>query len=69
MSESALIKVRFYDPDVGYENLWTEKSGEDLYVIQSIRYFIYDISVGDVVRAEAVENGSVLALSRRVEGL
>jgi hypothetical protein len=49
--EDNLVKVRFFDKDVGYENLWAEPIGGDLYRIESIPFFVYNISVGDVVRA------------------
>lgn len=52
MDGSPLKKVQFFDADIGYENLWAEESGVGLYVIQSIPFFIYDISVGDTVRVE-----------------
>jgi|SRR5579875_2802494 len=60
MSEDSLEKVRFFDADVGYENLWAAKSTDDLYVIKSVPYFVYDISVDDVVRVARDETDDVL---------
>jgi len=59
-------KIRFYDPDVGYENLKAEKDGEGLFVIKSIPYFIYNISVDDVVRAYDDPTDNVLCFSETV---
>ena len=60
MDGSPLRKVQFFDADIGYENLWAEESGAGLYVIQSIPFFIYDISVGDTVRVEeSAPNGGL----------
>jgi len=63
MSNPNLYKIRFYDADVGYENLWAEKSSHqnDAYVIKSIPYFIYEISVDDVVKAITDEEDGVLS--------
>jgi hypothetical protein len=63
MANPKLCKIRFYDADVGYENLWAEKSAHqnDAYVIKSIPYFIYEISVDDVVKAITDEEDGVLS--------
>jgi hypothetical protein len=66
MPEEQLQKIRFYDPDVGYENLWAEKDAAGLYVIKSVPYFVYDISVGDTVRASENNTDQVLSFSERV---
>lgn len=66
MEDKTLVKVQFFDQDVGYENLWAEAIGENLYEIKSIPYFVYDISVGDVVRAKP-NAGQVLAFIEVVQ--
>jgi hypothetical protein len=66
MPETELQKMRFYDPDVGYENLWAEKDEEGHYVIKSVPYFIYDISVGDRVRASEDNADRVLSFLERI---
>jgi Domain of unknown function (DUF4265) len=50
-------KIQFYDPDVGYENLWATDIGNGLYRIKSVPFFIYGISVGDVVSAKPDSDG------------
>ena len=67
MGRRELPKIRFYDADVGYENLRAEKKNEDLYVIKSIPYFIYNISIDDVVRVHRDETDHVLCFSELVE--
>lgn len=47
-----LIKIQFYDSDVGYENLWAADLGNGFYRIESVPFFIYGISVGDIVSAK-----------------
>ncbi|SDL61861.1 protein of unknown function [Arthrobacter sp. ov407] len=43
--------------DVGggdsFEQLWTERVGEDRFELSCIPFFAYDMALGDVVRAEA----------------
>jgi Domain of unknown function (DUF4265) len=56
VEQSSLYKIKFYDKDVGYENLWAEKLEDGLYNIQSIPYFIYNLSVDDIVRAQPDDN-------------
>lgn len=51
------VKVQFYEPDVGYENLWTTDLGKGLYRIESVPFFVYGISKGDVVSAERDSEG------------
>jgi len=51
---------------VGYENLLAEPTGEGLFVIKSIPYFIYNISIDDVVRAYEDETDEVLCFSETV---
>jgi len=52
-----LIKIQFYDPDVGYENLWAARITGSRYRIESIPFFIYGISFGDVVTATPDNEG------------
>lgn len=65
MLDTQLQKISFYDPDVGYENLLAEEDEAGLYVIKSIPYFIYGISVGDTVRASN-NTDQVLSFLERV---
>jgi|SRR5712692_735088 len=53
----ARLKVQFYDSDVGYENLWATYLGNDSYRVESIPYFIYGISLHDVVEARPDPEG------------
>jgi Domain of unknown function (DUF4265) len=55
--DTKLVKVQFYEPDIGYENLWASPLGSDLYSIQSLPYFVYGISLHDVVRARPDPEG------------
>lgn len=57
MVGSRLIKIQFYDPDVGYENLWAENVGGQHYQLKSVPFFIYGIAVDDVVRAIPDDEG------------
>jgi len=41
--------VQFYDPDIGYENLWAEAVAGRLYRLESVPFFIYGVSRDDVV--------------------
>jgi hypothetical protein len=50
-------KVQFYDADVGYENLWAVALGNDLFRIESVPFFIYEISRNDVVLARPASDG------------
>jgi Domain of unknown function (DUF4265) len=56
-SEKEWVKIQFYDPDVGYENLWACPLDGDLYRIESGPYFIYGVSLHDVVRARPDQEG------------
>jgi Domain of unknown function (DUF4265) len=53
MPENArkLVKIQFYDPDVGYENLWAARLKEKHFRIESIPFFVYGVSLGDIVTA------------------
>jgi hypothetical protein len=52
-----LTKIQFYDPDVGYENLWAATIGSGLYRIESVPFFVYGISAGDIVSAKPDSDG------------
>lgn len=52
-----LVKVQFYDPDVGYENLWAARVKRQRYRIESIPFFIYGVSLHDVVAASPDHEG------------
>jgi hypothetical protein len=56
-AEKELVKIQFYDPDVGYENLWASPSEGDLYTLESVPYFIYGVSLHDLVRARPDQEG------------
>ena len=49
--EKELVKVQFYDPDIGYENLWGNGLGKNTFRIESIPFFIYGVSRDDIVSA------------------
>ncbi len=66
MPQKKLVKIKFYDPDVGYENLWAVPVSKDRYRIESIPFFVYDISTGDVVAASPDAQGQ-LQFSKVVE--
>jgi hypothetical protein len=55
--------------DVGsgdkFEQLWSEKVGEGLFEICCIPFFVYDLALGDVVRAEAESGCLVRSVARR----
>lgn len=57
--EDDLVKIQFYDPDVGYENLWASPLEGDLYCIESVPYFVYGVSLRDVVRARPDQEGKL----------
>jgi hypothetical protein len=41
--EEEFVKVQFYDPAVGYENLWATGRERNHYRIESISFFIYGV--------------------------
>jgi hypothetical protein len=57
--EKELVKVQFYDPDIGYENLWTTELGTDRYRKESIPFFIYGVSRDDIVTASPDDEGKL----------
>jgi uncharacterized protein DUF4265 len=52
-----LVMVQFYDPAVGYENLWALPVGDGAYRLENPPFFIYDIALNDVVAATPNEDG------------
>ena len=57
MVRDKLVKVQFYDPDIGYENLWAARISNDTYRIESVPFFIYGIALGDIVIALPNDQG------------
>lgn len=51
MTKETLAKIQFYDPVIGYENLWAADLGKNRYRIESIPFFIYGVSLHDTVTA------------------
>lgn len=54
-----LIKIQFYDPDIGYENLWAMPVSRSRYRIESIPFFIYGVSFRDIVSASPDAKGQL----------
>ena len=52
-----LVKIQFYDPDIGYENLWADPLRDGLYRVESIPFFVYGVSPGDIVSARPDADG------------
>ena len=50
------MKVQFYEADVGYENIWASPSDDAAYVIESIPFFVYNVSLKDVVLTHPSED-------------
>lgn len=57
MNENELVKVQFYDSSIGYENIWAAPLGGGTYRLENPPFFIYDISLHDVVAATPDEDG------------
>jgi len=55
--EAQLVKIQFYDPEVGYENIWALPLGNGAYQLENPPFFIYDIAAGDAVAAVADADG------------
>jgi hypothetical protein len=63
----SFVKVQFYEPDVGYENIWASVSdAPDAYVIESVPFFVYDISLKDVVLTKPHGETGVISFERIV---
>jgi hypothetical protein len=57
MEDVKSVKVQFYDPVVGYENIWAMPLGDGTYRLENPPFFVYDVSVDDVVSAIPNEDG------------
>jgi hypothetical protein len=57
MEDGKSVKVQFYDPVVGYENIWAMPLGDGTYRLENPPFFVYDVSVDDVVSAIPNEDG------------
>lgn len=57
MIRNQLVKVQFYEADVGYENLWAAPLGHDKYRLESVPFFVYGVALHDVVVAKADDQG------------
>jgi hypothetical protein len=55
--KAEFVKVQFYDPVVGYENLWADELSGNNYRIESTPFFIYGISRHDIVAASPDAEG------------
>ena len=55
--EQEPVQIQFYDPDIGYENLWANRLGKNKYRIESIPFFIYGVSRHDIVAASPDDEG------------
>lgn len=63
VQEKPLVTVQFYDPETGYENIWALPLGDGTYRLENPPFFIYDISLSDVVAALPDEEGVLQFLS------
>lgn len=57
MGDVGSVKVQFYDPVVGYENIWAMPLGDGTYRLENPPFFVYDVSLDDVVSAMPNEDG------------
>lgn len=55
--KSKLVKIQFYDPVIGYENLWAVPVTKRNFKIESIPFFVYGISRDDIVSAAQDKEG------------
>jgi hypothetical protein len=63
MKREQLLKVQFRNPDVGYENLWASPMTNNKYRLESIPFFVYGVSLHDIVTASP-DNEGVLQFGR-----
>lgn len=65
------VMLRAVVADVGpgenFEQLWSKRVGDDLFEICCVPFFVYDIALGDVARADA-ESGYVISSVARRSG-
>jgi hypothetical protein len=57
MNDAETVKVQFYDPAIGCENIWAAPLGDGLYRLENPPFFVYDISLDNVVAAAPNEHG------------
>ncbi|HSU30874.1 MAG TPA: DUF4265 domain-containing protein [Bryobacteraceae bacterium] len=63
--QQSFVKVQFYEADVGYENIWASAAeGPDAYIIESVPFFVYDISLKDIVLTKRNEETGVISYKR-----
>lgn len=52
-----MVKVQFYDSEIGYENTWAAPLGDGTYRLENPPFFIYNVSLNDIVAATPDEDG------------
>jgi hypothetical protein len=57
MNDAEMVKLQFYDPATGYENIWAAPLGNGTYRLENPPFFIYDLALNDVVAATRNEDG------------
>lgn len=57
MKKEQFVKIQFYNPDVGYENLWATPLTRKRYRLESIPFFVYGVSMHDIVTASPDDDG------------
>jgi Domain of unknown function (DUF4265) len=61
--QQELVRVQFYEPDVGYENLWAAGLRDDKYRLESIPFFVYGVALHDVIIAKPDTEGRLQYIS------
>jgi Domain of unknown function (DUF4265) len=59
MSDNSLVAVQFYDDEIGYENIWALPLGDGTYCLENPPFFVYDVSLNDLVAAAPDEDGAL----------
>ena len=70
MNEEGLVKVRIGLPNhwaIGGEAMWAEPLGNDLYRLENVPFFAYDLNLHDVVRATPDAEGQIPEIREVVE--
>jgi hypothetical protein len=57
MKKEPFVKIQFYNPDVGTENLWATPLTRKRYRLESIPFFVYGVSMHDIVTASPDDDG------------
>ena len=57
MKKEQFVKIQFYNPDVGAENLWATPLTRKRYRLESIPFFVYGVSMHDIVTASPDDDG------------